>query len=123
MILNENNVTQNIIAREVNDKEIASKSNQIRMVNNKNHIYKYVGWMNQTKVLKQDDISAVTVVLEDVTKGEVITRKGKIYMLSEPVIFINSLEGSKDVQVCLHTKDEQGRVKDDPDSSCKLWPI
>lgn len=94
-----------------------------KMVNNKNHIYEYVGWSNPTEVLKPEDISEVTVVLKDVTADEVITRKGKIYMLREPVIFINSLEGYKDIQVCLHTKGEQGKIKDDPDSNCKLWPI
>jgi len=123
MISNENNVTQNIAAREVNGKEIASKSNQIRMVNNKNHIYEYVGWMNTEKVLKPDDISDVTVILKDITKEETITRKGKIYMLSEPVIFINSLEGFKDVQVCLHAKGEQGKISNTPDSGCRLLSI
>jgi hypothetical protein len=93
------------------------------MVSSKNHIYEYVGWMNTEKVLKPDDISDVTVVLKDVTKGETITRNGKIYMLSEPVIFINSLEGCKDVQVCLHAKGEQGKISDAPDSNCRLQPI
>lgn len=93
------------------------------MVHNKNHTYEYVGWINTEKVLKPDDISAVTVVLKDVTEGETITRKGKIYMLNEPVIFINSLEGCKDVHVCLHAKGEQGKVSNTPDSGCKLQPI
>lgn len=93
------------------------------MVSNLNHVYEYVGWVNPTKVLKPDDISDVTVVLKDITKGETITRKGKIYMLSEPVIFINSLEGCRNVQVCLHKKGEQGQINDVPDSNCRLCPI
>lgn len=93
------------------------------MVSNKNHVYEYVGWMNPTKVLKPDDISDVTVILKDVTKGETITRKGKIYMLSEPVIFIKSLEGCNDVHVCLHAKGEQGKISNLPDSGCRLQPI
>jgi hypothetical protein len=93
------------------------------MVSNKNHVYEYVGWMNPTKVLKPDDMSDVTVILKDVTKGETITRKGKISMLSEPVIFINSLEGCKDVHVCLHAKGEQGKICNIPDSGCRLQPI
>jgi hypothetical protein len=44
-------------------------------------------------------------------------------MLREPAIFINSLEGYKDVQVSLHTKGEKGKIKDDPDSKCKVWPV
>jgi hypothetical protein len=61
-------------------------------MDNKNHVYEYVGWSNPTKVLKPEDISEVTVVLKDVTTIQIITRKGKLYMLNEPVIFINSLE-------------------------------
>jgi len=93
------------------------------MVHNKDHVYEYVGWLNPTKVLQSDDISDMTVVLKDVTADKVITRKGKIYMLSEPVIFINSLEGCKNVQICLHTRGEQGKIRDEPDSNCRLWPI
>lgn len=74
--------------------------------------------------MPEDVGKKITVTLKDVTTDGVITRKGKIYMLSEPVIFLDSQEGCQEIQVCLHKKGEQGKVeKLTPDSGYRLQPI
>ena len=90
----------------------------------KGHVYEYYGWSSDILIMPDDAGKKITVTLKDVTTDEVITRKGKIFMLSEPVIFLDSLEGCKEVQVCLHTKSEQGKVaKLTPNSGYRLQPI
>ena len=95
------------------------------MVNStKGHVYEYYGWSSDKLIMPDDASKKITLTLKDVTTGEMITRKSKIYMLSDPVIFLDSLEGCKEVQVCLHTKGEQGKVgKLTPDSGYRLQPI
>jgi hypothetical protein len=90
----------------------------------KGHVYEYQGWSSD-RVIKRDDAGKkVTVTLKDITAGEMITRNGKIYMLGDPVIFIDSLEGCKEVQVCLHAKGEHGKVtKLTPSSGYRLQEI
>lgn len=95
------------------------------MLNNtKGHIYEYIGWSSDILIMPDDAGKKITLTLKDVTTNKVITRKGKIYMLSEPVIFIDSLEGCKEIQVCIHKRGEQGKVeKLTPDSGYRLQPI
>ena len=92
--------------------------------NLKGHKYEYQGWSSD-KVVKRDDAGKkVKVTLKDVTTGEMITRNGKIYMLGDPVIFIDTLEGCKEVQVCLHAKGEIGTIQRLTSSSgFRLMPI
>ena len=88
----------------------------------KGHIFEYIGWHHGTKVLQEDDIATVDVVLKDVTKDETITRKGKVYMMRPPTVFINSLEGCKDVHVCV-VRGEHAKVVCSPSDGCKLQAI
>ena len=87
-----------------------------------NKAYEYVGW-TADKVLARDDEGTCTIVLREVGSEKMITRKGTIAMLSEPVIFINNLQCYKDIQVCLHKKGEVGIIKKTPSTNARLVAI
>ena len=87
---------------------IASKI--IRPSATKGHIYEYFGW-SAKKLMGRDDSGPCVVTLKDLNIDEMITRNGKIYACGgEHTIFLNSIEGCKEVQLMLHSKGEQGRV-------------
>jgi hypothetical protein len=60
------------------------------------HTYEYIGW-HADHFIEPDEIAKITVVLHDVTAGVTLERRGKIYNLREPVIFIDSLHRCQNV--------------------------
>jgi hypothetical protein len=106
----------------VRGKKIVRRTTAKVSSSKRGHTYEYIGW-SSTKVLGREGSASCTVTLKDVTTDEMITRKGKAYAYGgETTIFLNTLEGCKDIQVQLHTRGEKGIIRI-LSSRCILVPI
>jgi hypothetical protein len=75
------------------------------------HIYEYVTWVADKGMLNNAGDYRITITLKDLTVNETITRRGIAKMFGNSGgIWIDSLEGCKDVYFGLNYPKEKGKV-------------